>query len=66
MPVTLEHRHSLVRLAQLLRFRFGRRGFRSFVMLAVDGTWAHQINTDDQETQQIPVMQSPWMSSDQP
>jgi len=50
---------ALERLAQLLRFRFGASRRRSFVMLAVDVGWAQLGNTDDQETQRIPVMDAP-------
>jgi len=49
----------LDRLAQLLRFRFGSSSRRSFVLLAANVGWPRMANTNDQETQRLPVMQVP-------
>jgi hypothetical protein len=47
--------NGLERLAQLLRFRFGNTWRRSFVLLAAKASWVRRGNTDDQETQRLPV-----------
>jgi len=46
----------LQHLALLLRDRFGRGEHRTFVMLAVDAIGPTRINTDDKETQRLPVL----------
>jgi len=39
-----------------VRDRFGRCEHRTFVMLAVDAIGPTRINTDDKETQRLPVL----------
>jgi hypothetical protein len=46
----------LERLAFLLRFRYRASRRRSFVMLEAHPRWARFPNTDQQETQRIPLM----------
>ncbi|HET7499582.1 MAG TPA: hypothetical protein VFK02_01210 [Kofleriaceae bacterium] len=47
---------SLGRLAQLLQRRYRRSTVRSFVMLMADIPRARFRNTDDLETQRLPVL----------
>lgn len=49
---------SLGRLARLLQRRYKRTSERSFVMLVAELPRARQFDTDDLETQPIPVLRS--------
>jgi hypothetical protein len=50
--------HSLGRLARLLQRRYRRAAGRSFVMLMAELPRGRLYNTDDLETQPIPILRA--------